>query len=111
MTTVPPNLRYKHNHRDIQQQHDDDAAGDSKCLDAMAADQLFVAMPVLSASNPMFEHVSDEEMATAQFHDAFCVEMRPVLSDGLAIPFGDSEDGNLCRQVTHDESVIFNALK
>lgn len=62
---MPLRLHYKHNCRDIQLPHEDDAAGGSTCLDDMAPNELFATLPVLTSIDPMFEPIPDEEMATA----------------------------------------------
>lgn len=59
----------------------------------------------------MSELISEEDMATVQLQDASCVDIRRRLSDRVAIPFEDNEDGSLSRQVTHDQIFIPHALK
>lgn len=77
----------------------------------MVADELFEAHPVLTSADPMFEPILGEEMDTAQFHDPFCVDIRCRLNKGVAVPFGDTENGILSRQVTHDQIIISHAVK
>lgn len=48
-------LRYKHNRRNCQLQHDNDARGDSPCPDDAAPEELFATLPVLMAADPLFE--------------------------------------------------------
>lgn len=108
---VPLKLRYRHNRGDIQLQQDDNATGNSTCLDDMAPDELIATLPVFKSADSMFEPISEKEMATAQLHDAFCVDIGLRPNDRVAIPFGDNEDRILCRQVTQDQIVIPHALK
>lgn len=72
----------------------------------MAPDGLFAALPVPSSADFLFKTIPDEEMATEQLNDAFCVDIRRLLHEGMALQFGDNESGILCCQATHDQIVI-----
>ena len=47
----------------------------------------------------------------AQLSDPLCIDVRQKLNNGVVMPFGFTEDGLLCRQVTHDQIVIPHSLK
>ena len=110
---LPTKLRFKQRFNVFKQdcQHDMDDVNDLLNLDEYESDELFATLPSPVPSDPIFEPISVEELATAQFTDAFCVDIRRRLNEGVALPFGFNEDGLLCRQVTHEQIVIPHSLK
>ena len=114
LLVLPTKLRFKQ--RFSVYQHDCqhtgmDSVDDLLNLDEYESDELFATLPSPVPSDPTFEPISVEELATAQFTDAFCVDIRRRLNEGVVLPFGFNEDGLLCRQVTHEQIVIPHSLK
>ena len=113
-THLPRKLRFKQSRRKhLSAQPLDilDEVNDLLYLDHYDSDQLFATLPDPTPSDPMFEPISIEELATAQLSDAFCVQIRRRLNEGVVLPFGENEDGLLCRKVSHEQIVIPHALK
>ena len=78
-------------------------------LDHNDSDQVFATLPDPTPSDPMFEPISIEELTTAQLNDAFCVQIRRRLNEGVLLPFGENDDGVLCRKVSHEQIFIPHA--
>ena len=111
---LPRKLRFKQSRRKhLSAQSLDmlDEVNDLLYLDHYNGDQLFAILPDPTPSDPMFEPISMEELATAQLSDAFCVQIRRRLNEGVVLPFGENDDGVLCRKVSHEQIVIPHSLK
>lgn len=81
-TVVQSKLHSKQIIKDIRQQHVNDATCDPTHLENMAPDELLTILPVPTPADPMLEPISEEERATAQFHNVFCVDIRRRFSNG-----------------------------
>lgn len=81
-TVVPPKLHFKQFRRDIPLQKDNGATCDPAHLDDIALDRLIPTLQVLASTDPIFKAISSEERITAQFDDAFCVDIRRRLNEG-----------------------------
>lgn len=89
-TAIPHRLRYKHARREWQLQRDDLLISNPANLEDRAHDEQFATSTAPKSASPMFEHTSIEEMATVQFKDAFCVDIRRRSCKGVALPFGEN---------------------
>lgn len=107
--TFPPKKRFLCDQSQFA--HCDNIASADLILDASIHDELFAALPDPTPEDPLFRPISMEELAVAQFHDAFCVDIRRRLNEGVVLAFGENENGLLCRKVSHDQIVIPHALK
>lgn len=72
--------------------------------------QTILSPTVFSSANPMFELISNKEMATAQIRNAFCVDILRRPSKGVELPLVDNDDGIPCPVVTHNRIVIPRTL-
>ena len=66
----------------------------------IAADQVFATLPPPQENDPAFTPITHEELVTAQLSKPFCQERMMNTKEFRA--FGFSDDGLLCRQVSHD---------
>lgn len=106
----PRKLRYKLACKDTHP-HRDNTLCNAACLNDMTQEDLFAALPDPTPADPVFEPIPDKEMVTAQFHDAFCVNIRSRSNERVVLPFGNDENGISCRKVTRDKIVIPHTLK
>ncbi len=89
----------------------DDEQEDILDLSDVTADAVFATLPEPKKTDPLFSPITHEELVTAQLSDPFCTDVRRKLNEGVVLPFGFSEDGLLCRQVSHEQIVVPHILK
>ena len=76
----------------------DDSLSELNDIEDYTADAVFATLPDPVPSDPMFQQISIEELLVTQQSDAFCMDIRRRLNEGVVMAFGFNDAGLLIRK-------------
>lgn len=106
-----PMRLFKHIQHCRHQTGDYFVPGDETDLNNLTSDKLFAAIPNLAPTDFFFKPISVEKLVIFHLSYALWIDIRRHLNDGVVLLFSKYNKGLICREVSHDQSVGFHALK
>lgn len=70
------------------------------------ADELYTTIPEPTPTDPIFEHITDEEILTGQLSDEFCLLIQRRLNEGVLSPFFVNDNSFLPIHSPYGEQIV-----